>query len=289
MKHLKSLACFMKGTLVRPVPRGGVLWAGVLLGALFLFAELGGAAQAEEKAAAPELVDFLDGKIKPQRGPYLVLTDVNVRSLPRTNSRRLSGLKRGSRVMVAGVATNAWYGVENDNGDPLGFVYAPGLMPLLDGTLKESLAGKTALPGKGECKWALAFAGRSPMNDKGATAADYDISFDCRRASKRYRFDGLMFMTEVPYKMDSTPEFQISMDIHALGTDFESVPSVTTVFKLNDAKVAYDGATVAELAGKPDRSSKPAKTVPEALTAAVEIALQAWKPAAWTRLGSDAD
>lgn len=67
---------------------------------------------------------FLGVAVEPLSGTYKVLKDANVRAEPKTKSKRLGGLRRGTEVQAVGRAGSVWIAVRQAGKD-LGFVYEP--------------------------------------------------------------------------------------------------------------------------------------------------------------------
>ena len=67
---------------------------------------------------------FMGVPIEPAAGTYEVVKDANVRARPETKSRRLGGLRQGTKIEAVGKAKGSWVAVRQ-GGKDLGFVYLP--------------------------------------------------------------------------------------------------------------------------------------------------------------------
>ncbi|MBT4888087.1 MAG: SH3 domain-containing protein, partial [Rhodospirillales bacterium] len=98
-----------------------------------------------------EAEDFMGHEIESGPGTYIVLRDVNVRSKPKTDSKRIKGLKKGNRVQSTGQYMG-WVSIVED-GKSVGFAYKKFLLPLIDGSLKEKITGTVKKSGRFECEY----------------------------------------------------------------------------------------------------------------------------------------
>ncbi|HIC27890.1 MAG TPA: SH3 domain-containing protein [Rhodospirillales bacterium] len=248
--------------------------------AVLVAAFSGGAFAAEKKD-----VMFRGVKIKPQVGTYIVLKDVRIRSAPKTKSKKVGLFKAGSRIHVVGRAAFAWVAVR-ENGKDVGFVYDQVLLPLIDGTLENELTGKAASGVKGgaTCDYTISFEGKSAVEGHIFEIADYDVLWDCRTGARKVKFRTPMFITEAPYQMGLKRIFQINIDILDLDGGYEEIFSTTILFNLDKDRIVFDGVNIEKYGKIPKTKIAKVTSVPEALTATVEMAIQAWNKAAWTDL-----
>ncbi len=240
-----------------------------------------------ENAAAAEKksLTFLGVKVKPITGTYIVLKDVSIRAKPKTKSKKLGSFKAGRRLHVVGQAKGAWVAVR-EKGKDVGFVYDRVLLPLIDGTLNRDLKGQASVKGKGgaNCLYRISFDGKSAVEGHVFEIADYDVLWDCRIGSRKVKFRTPMFITEAPFQMGPKRIFQISIDILDLDGGYEEIFSTIVLFNLDKDRIVFDGVSIQKYGKIPPTKEASAKTVPEALEAAVKMALGAWNKAAWDDL-----
>ena len=224
--------------------------------------------------------------VKPMSRTYLVYKEANIRAEPSTRSKRLGGFERGERVQVAGAAEGGWLAVTED-GKERGFVYAALLLPLIDGSLDDDLTGRVVVPGSWTCEYTVSFQGRSKVEGEVLETADYEVAFACDKEGRPLEFTAQMFITEAPYQLNQKSSYQISLDVVEV-SDHPDIPfSTILIYDRDKERVAFDGISVDRL-GRPPRSrEKPVKTVPEALAAAIEIAVDAWSDAAWVAIAKN--
>ena len=240
----------------------------------------GGAWAAEKKT-----LTFRGVKVRPIAGTYIVLKDVSIRAKPKTKSKKLGSFKAGRRIHVVGQAKGAWVAVR-EKGKDVGFVYDQVLLPLIDGTLDNDLKGRASVKGKdgADCLYRISFEGKSAVEGQVFEIADYDVLWDCRIGSRKVKFRTPMFITEAPYQMGPKRIFQINIDILDLDGGYEEIFSTIVLFNLDKDRIAFDGVSIQKYGRIPPLKEAPAQTVPEALEAAVKMALGAWNKAAWDDL-----
>jgi hypothetical protein len=228
---------------------------------------------------------FRGVKIEPLVGTYIVLRDVRIRALPKTKSKKVGLFKAGKRIHVVGRAAFAWVAVR-ENGEDVGFVYDQVLLPLIDGTLDKDLTGKASggVKGGAECGYTISFEGKSAVEGQVFEIADYDVLWDCRSGSRKVKFRTPMFITEAPYQMGSKRIFQINIDILDMDSGYEDIFSTTILFNMDKDRIVFDGVSIEKYGMIPKTKVAKATTVAEALTATVEMAIQAWNKAAWSDL-----
>ncbi len=225
---------------------------------------------------------FLGVKVKPYKGTFLVLKDVNVRAKPKTKSKRVGGYKTGQRIK--GVArAGGWIAVRKDGKDQ-GFVYDKVLMPLIDGVLFKDIVGQVSVKGGANCEYIIHFEGKSPVEGQLFEIADYDVFWDCLLGKRKVKFRTPMFITEAPFQMGQKRIYQVNIDILDIEGGYEEIFSTIFLYDQDKARITFDGVSIEKFGRAPEKKEAPAKTVPEALTAAVRIALTAWNKAAWSDL-----
>ncbi len=227
---------------------------------------------------------FLGVEVKPAQGTFLVTKDVNVRSLPKTASKRRSRLKKGTKVQAVGRPKDAaWLAVKLDGKD-LGFVYAPVLISLLDGTIEGELRGKTDA-GKGRtCLYGIQFEGKSKAGKELFEIADYEVSYACVHKSTTVKFIALMFMTEAPFRVSKSLDHQVTVDLQGVGQEVEKVFSTNFLFNLKKKTLAFDGVSQKNLGQAPSSKKRTVSDLKSALRTAVEIAPSAWTEKIWEKL-----
>tara|TARA_R110000868_G_scaffold193254_6_gene438016 strand:+ start:4594 stop:5412 length:819 start_codon:yes stop_codon:yes gene_type:complete len=228
-------------------------------------------------------IKFLGVVVTPAPGKYLVEKDVNVRSGPRTDSKRVDGLSAGQVVQVVGRAPGTvWLAVIKD-GAPLGFVYGTVLSPIVDGSIDKDVTGEVQISPGHRCGFRVRYIGRTEGEDQAVLAADYDATIVCERGGMRIRFPAQMFMTEVPFDGSNKRRvFQINVDLLDTLHDLDDVFSTIMLFDLDQGEVRFDGVSE-DSYGKADVliGALPATDVPRALASAVELALTHWSAQAW--------
>jgi len=261
-----------------------VVYAMAVCAAVLLAVFSGGVLAAEKKQAAKSVM-FMGQKITPISGTYIVLKDVSIRAMPATKSNKVGSYKAGSRIQVVGQAAGSWVAVRDDGGD-VGFIYDQVLLPLIDGTLQKPLTGKASggVNSGAECGYTINFEGKSAVEGEVFEIADYDVMWDCQLGSRKIKFRTPMFLTEAPYQMGPKRIFQINIDVLDLDGGYEEVFSTTILFNMDKNRIAFDGISLEKYGQIPKIKEAKAATVAEALTAAVEMAVQAWNKAAWTDL-----
>ena len=228
-------------------------------------------------------IKFLGVDVTPAAGKYLVEKDVNVRSEPKTDSKRVDGLSAGQVVQVVGRAPGTvWLAVIKD-GAPLGFVYGTVLSPIVDGNISQDVTGEVQVAPNHRCGFRIRYIGRTDGEDQALLASDYDATIVCERGDMRIRFPAQMFMTEVPFDRSNTRRvFQINVDLLDTLHDLDDVFSTIMLFDLDQGEVRFDGVSE-DSYGKVEVpvGSLPATDVPRALSSAIELALTHWSIKAW--------
>ena len=263
-------------------PNGGGTFR-PLAAAVLLIALAVGPALAAEKKTPPKPMIFMGVKVQPLHGQYLVLKDVNIRARPKTKSKKVGSFKAGKRIDVVARAAGAWVAVR-EGGKDLGFVYDRILLPLIDGTLKKDLEGKTSVKGGASCQYRIRFEGKSQVEGQVFEIADYDVFWDCLDGKRKVKFRTPMFITEAPYQLGTKRIFQISIDVLDIEGGYDDIFSTTLLYDKDKNRVAFDSVSIKKFGQTPVIKEIPAKTVPQALRAAVIITLATWNKSAWKDL-----
>lgn len=245
-------------------------------------ARAGAALMALTLAVAAEAAETFNGiRLQAAAGQYRALKDAIVRAKPDGKSERAGSVKQGDLVDAFGKADGGWIAVAKEE-RRLGFVHGSLLLPLIDGTLTADLIGKVKLPGGGACDYVVHFEGKSEVDGEEFTTSDYDVSFRCERKNKKMAFNAPMFITEVPYQGSGAKAvYQINLDVLGITDDPDRAFSTILFYDRDAGQIALDTVSPADLKGSPDTTDLPATGVPQALKAAVELAVMAWGPKAW--------
>ena len=224
---------------------------------------------------------FLGHEIEPNRVTYIVTRDVNVRERPETGSKRMGGLKRGEEVSSPG-RYQGWIAVERD-GAPFGFAYFKYLQPFIDGTLAEPVTGAVTFDGR-TCKYRIDFAGKTQPEGEAFNFSDYQVELSCKNGDATLEFSLFAFMTEGPYARGKDTVHQIGVDLLAIAEDFDHVLSTILLYDHAKQEVWFDQITLDEYVRKAEHETVTAKSVAEAIEAAVRIALSSWNAKVWEEL-----
>ena len=235
-------------------------------------------------ADSPEKVELV-----PPATVYLVLQDANIRVAPDTKASRVGNVKKGTRIESAGKAKGTdWVSVKQD-GHVIGFVYASVLAAAIDGRLKRDLVGEEAGSTGPRCRHRVHFEGKSRVEDEPVETSDYRVTFVCRSDARDFEFDATMFITEIPYRTSKKDVYQINVDIPEIADTVEQVLSVTVMYDTNAGEVVFDTISDPEMSSAVPTKKQNAQTVTEALSGALAIAVSAWGPNVWKRLGERED
>jgi len=266
-----------KGMITLPMVQCKILLAIQLVA--FVFTLWTGPGQAAEG------IKFKGVYVKPYNSTYVVIKDVNIRSLPKTKSKRLGKYKSGRRIQVVGVAGGSWLAVR-EKGSDVGFVYKLFLLPVINGTLDKALTGVASSERKPatDCKYTISFEGKSPVEGQSFEIADYDIVWECIRAKKKIMFRTPMFITETPYKLTHKRTFQITVDVLDQDRGYDEIFSTFILFDLEKSRVFYDGVSIKKYAYVSAAKEFSAKSIAQALKGAAVIALKTWNKMAWEKL-----
>jgi len=228
---------------------------------------------------------FLGLDITEASGSYLVTKDANVRAEPKTEGRKLGSLEAGARIEVVGKAKGGggWMAVTRDGKD-FGFVYALILLPLIDGTLDGPISGRVLMDDHSPCGYTLRFIARSTLEGENSSFSDYEVAYRCNDKGKPFQFLAPTFMTEVPYKLNQDPVYQITIDLLEIDNGKDEVFSTTFLYQRDKNRVAFDGVSLQEMGRIPKETVRTASSVAEALSAAAEMAPNAWAEKAWKQI-----
>lgn len=238
------------------------------------------------KAADDKTIEFMGQDIISAPGTYLVRKDVNIRSLPKTSGKRLGKFEDGTVIDVAGrVPKSEWFAALNADG-PIGFVFGSVLSPIIDGRVDEDVTGELQVGPGLRCGYRIIFMGKTGGETGTIRTSDYEATIVCERKQLRVRFPAQMFITEEPFNGSKKQRiFQINVDLLDELHDLDDIFSTITLFDLDKAQVRFDKATeITFVAGENPAEARPAENVPEALAAALEIALMIWSPIVWNEI-----
>jgi hypothetical protein len=224
--------------------------------------------------------EFMGVEVKRHVQDYIVTTDVNIRSKPKTASKRVGKLKKLERVRAVGHAKGAWVAIRKNDED-LGFVYKPTLIAVIDGALNDSIQGAVSKDGSPDCQYVISYQGKSEAEGQMFEIADYDVRWRCKVGGQETEFFTPMFMTEGSYKKSKSPIYQITVDIVDPEGDLEEVVSTTVFYDREKALIRYDGISVKRFESRPKVSEVAAKSLPGAIKMSVEMAYQAWSEPLW--------
>ena len=228
---------------------------------------------------------FLGIEVTAIDGTYLVTKGANVRTEPKTEAEKLGTLKVGEAVKVVGRAKGGagWMAIQQDGKD-YGFVYAPVLLPMIDGTLTESISGRVLIEEHAPCGYTFDFRGKNTVEGEDYVFSDYEIVYRCNDKGKPFSIIAPMFMTEVPYQLTHKPVFQISIDLMEVENGYDEIFSTTFDYLPEEKKVVYAGVSIKEGGRTPKVIERSVNSIAEALSAAVEIAPDAWAAKVWEQL-----
>ena len=237
-------------------------------------------------AAEDKIIKFMGQDIISAPGTYLVRKDVNIRSLPKTSGKRLGKFEDGTVIDVAGrVPKSEWFAASSADG-PVGFVFGSVLSPIIDGRVDEDVTGELQVGPGLRCGFRIIFMGKTGGETGTIRTSDYEATIVCERKQTRVRFPAQMFITEEPFNGSRKQRiFQINVDLLDELHDLDDIFSTISLFNLDKDQVRFDKATEPSfVAGENPSEARPAENVPEALAAALEIALIVWAPVVWDEI-----
>ena len=254
--------------------------AAALGGTLGVALALFGAGTAVAQTGSP----FSGFELTPSPKTYLVVTDANVRAGPAIRAKRLTLLRKGVRVEAKGRAKGTeWIAVSRDGKD-LGFVYKTVVAPLLDAKVEAPVKGVLEARGQPKCGFELSFDGRTEIEDEIQVTADYAVELDCGAKGRKFQFAATMFVTEVPYRDLTKAEYQINVDLFGVPEDEENGLSIFTIYRPETGVLRFGGISDPDYASPARLGKSNAKTVREALIAALRMAHRSWGSKVWAEL-----
>jgi len=257
-------------------------------------------AQIEEPSEAPhdfkidepavtdevEPVMVMDHEVAPMVGLYEITKDVNVRAGPGTDFERLAGLKAGERVRAIGkVQDTSWMAVSQD-GETLGFVYTPILVPVVDGTLGEQFFGSYMAQDREDgvaCDYRFRFEGKTVVEGGDFETADYEVRFRCASQVGAKIFYAHMFLTEAPVKTKEGLHL-IGLDVRSIGDGMEEFLTTRYLYHPKTGAMTFEGHSLPRFATPPKVQAFEADGIKDALTQALEASVASWTAEAWDEL-----
>lgn len=221
--------------------------------------------------------------VKPFKGNYVVLKDVNVRAKPLTRSKRVGRLKAGRRVKAVGRVKGPWLAVRaTDN--ILGFVFKPILMPVIDGALSKAIKGEIIIGSGWICNYTIEYLGKTEAKDLPFEFADFEVSWQCKDNGKPLNFFTPMFLSEGPYQGTRRPVHQITVDILELESGLEEVFSTHLLWDREKGNVRFDSVNNKKLVLVQKSKALSADNMAAALNRALQLAASSWRQEVWSAL-----
>jgi len=257
-------------------------------------------AQIEEPSEAPhdfkidqpavtdevEPVMVMDHEVAPMVGLYEITKDVNVRAGPGTDFERLAGLKAGERVRAIGkVQDTSWMAISQD-GEMLGFVYIPILVPVIDGSLGEQFFGSYMAQDREEgvaCDYRFRFEGKTMVEGGDFETADYEVRFRCASQVGAKIFYAHMFLTEAPVKTKQGLHL-IGLDVRSIGDGMEEFLTTRYLYHPKTGAMTFEGHSLPRFATPPKVQTFETDGIKDALTQALEASVASWTAEAWGEL-----
>ena len=232
-----------------------------------------------------EDLKFLGIGVFAHKGTYLVTKAANVRIGPMTEAKKVGKLKAGEQVQVVGRAKGGagWFAIQKDGKD-YGFIYKPILLPMIDGALKESVSGVVIIEEHAPCEYTFSFHGKNTVEGEDYIFSDYEITYRCNDKGKPFHLLAAMFMSEVPFRLTHEPVYQISIDLMEVESGYDEIFSTVFEYRSDEKKVVFAGISLKGLERTPKEKERPVNTIVEALTAAVEMAPDAWGEKVWKQI-----
>lgn len=244
------------------------------------------------KIEAPAVVDevepvmVMDHEVVPMVGLYEITKDVNVRAGPGTDFERLAGLDAGERVRAIGkIQGTSWMAISKD-GETLGFVYTPILVPVVDGALGEQFYGSYmgADPDDGvACDYRFRFEGKTRVEGGDFETADYEIRFRCASQVGAKIFYAHMFLTEAPVKTKQGLHL-IGLDVRSIGDGMEEFLTTRYLYHPKTGVMTFEGHSLPRFATPPKVQKFETENIKDALTQALEASVASWTGEAWDEL-----
>jgi len=229
-------------------------------------------------------ITFDPDQLEGPKGPHLVIKSrVNVREKPANTGKKLSKLSKKDIVTVLGRAKGTQWLLVRRDGQNIGYVYAPSLTPMIDASLKDALSGQIDLSEKDkpDCSYQLTYEGRAIEDDIVFVSSDYLAYFKCQMGFDIFRFNAMMFMSEVPHDLGNRPIYQITLNLPDIATGYEEFLSATALYHQDKEKVVMDAVSLKAFKEKNLQQSAPAKTPKQALKAALGLQLDSFNAKAW--------
>lgn len=231
-------------------------------------------------------VMVMEHEVIPKIGMFVINSDVNVRSGPGTDFKRVSGLKAGERVRAIGkVEGSSWMAVSKD-GVTLGFVYTPVLVPVVDGSLSEQFFGSYMSDDKGggiACDYRFRFEGKTAVEGGDFETADYEARFRCASQLGAKTFYAHMFLTEAP-EDGNTGLHLIGLDTRSIGDGMEEFLSTRFLYNPTTGEMTFEGHSLPRFAKPPKPQTFKTTSIKDALTQALEASVASWTDEAWNKL-----
>jgi|APSaa5957512535_1039671.scaffolds.fasta_scaffold03268_9 hypothetical protein len=233
--------------------------------------------------------EFMGVEIEGAAVNYVVLRDVNVRAAPKTESKRIMGLKKGTVVYSPG-RYKGWVAVIQD-GTSLGFAYKKYLMPMIDGGLASPVNGTAPIAGGGKCIFTINFIAKSEASNVMFKMADYETALNCQYGDKNVQTTMFMFLTEGPMTGSKPSLHQIGMDLLEIESDdgYDQIFSTNVLYDHNKRKITFNGVTLKDYGGNPAKTEQEVDSITAALVGAVQMALESWNENAWKELTATAE
>ena len=224
---------------------------------------------------------FKDMELNPVFGKFLVMKAINVRATPETGGAKLGTLTKGQTVHAVGRAPKTqWLAVRKDGTD-LGFVYAPMLVRVIDGKIERPIVGFIEDKTRFSCRFEIRFEEKSDVEGTNLITSDYWTSLDCMRPDGHLTRELFMFLTETPYHPNHPGVFQISVEMNDVGEDYDEALAAVTLFNFDEGTVEMSGISPKSYMRKEKETSRKARDVETALSAALELTLHSWSDKAW--------
>jgi len=234
----------------------------------------------------PEPVMVMEHEVVPMAGLYEIKKDVNVRAGPGTDFKRLAGLKAGERVRAIGkVEGTSWMAISKD-GETLGFVYTPILVPVVDGSLGEQFFGSYMAqdPKDGvACDYRFRFEGKTRVEGGDFETADYEVRFRCASQVGAKIFYAHMFLTEAPVKSKKGLHL-IGLDVRSIGDGMEEFLTTRYLYHPKTGEMTFEGHSLPRFAIPPKVQAFETDGIKDALTQALQASVASWTVEAWEEL-----
>ena len=228
-------------------------------------------------------------QLSPSVKTYLVLRDVNVRAKPMNKSIRVTRLKKHERISAVGKARGTrWIAVRKGKKN-IGFVYDKALIPVINGSLKKPISVNKLVWKQDDsklspCNYKIKFIGKLNVEGSRQITSDYDLKMECDYKNKRIKIEATMFLTELPYLENTSPIFQINVDLYDIPIGTEDMFSSTVLYHALENKITFDGVNKENLKSDKKITERQATDVSSALQGAVMMAHQSWGPMIWSDL-----